>query len=86
MGLLKPKRRRRRKLRQHATRRCVVGGHLVGWCRGLCTPTDDGYGPCGRLAPHKLQGRTQRAIANYNERTPKDSQSESKTGEHLNDS
>lgn len=30
----------------------------------LCTPIDE-LGLCGRPAPHKLKGRTQRAIAVY---------------------
>jgi hypothetical protein len=63
MGLLKPKRRRRRALRSYTVLHCVAARNQVGWCRGLCTPID-GYGPCGRLAPHGLRGRTQTAIAN----------------------
>jgi hypothetical protein len=35
---------------------------------GLCTPVD-GHGNCGRLAPHQLVGRTQKAIARYNAST-----------------
>jgi hypothetical protein len=39
-------------------RRCRAGGrHQVGWCFGLCTPVN-GYGLCGRQAPHALHGRT----------------------------
>lgn len=63
MGLLKPK-KRRKLLRHYTTRRCVVAGHQVTWCRGLCTPVD-GQGPCGRPAPHALRGRTQLAIAGH---------------------
>jgi hypothetical protein len=60
-------RRRKRRLRAHNTIRCPLAGHQVGWCRGLCTPVDD-HGLCGRLAPHGLRGRTQQAIADYQER------------------
>jgi hypothetical protein len=31
------------------------------WCRGLCDPVR-GIGACGRMAPHQMTGRTQRAI------------------------
>ena len=71
MGLLKPKKRGRKPLRLHTTRKCLVAGHLVTWCRSLCTPVD-GRGLCGRPAPHGLKGRTQRAIAGYNERETAD--------------
>jgi hypothetical protein len=54
--------RRKKRLRTYNTIRCPLAGHQVGWCRGLCTPIDD-VGLCGRIAPHSLQGRTQRAIA-----------------------
>jgi hypothetical protein len=60
-------RRRKRRLRAYNTIRCPLAGHQAGWCRGLCTPVDD-HGLCGRLAPHSLRGRTQRAIADYQER------------------
>ena len=67
MGLLKPKRKKNRRVRAYITRRCPVAGHQVTWCRGLCRPID-GQGLCGRPAPHALTGRTQQAIARYNER------------------
>ena len=40
----------------------------MGACRGLCTPSPEGDGLCGRLAPHVLIGRTQAAIAEHEER------------------
>jgi hypothetical protein len=39
-------------------------GHQASWCRGLCRPLD-GHGICGRLAPHAMLDRTQRAILRY---------------------
>lgn len=60
-------RRRVRGLRTYTTVRCPLAGHQVGWCRGLCTPVGT-QGLCGRVAPHSLQGRTQRAISEYQER------------------
>jgi hypothetical protein len=69
MGLLKPKRSRRKPLREYTVLHCVAARNQVGWCRGLCTPVA-GLGPCGRVAPHGLLGRTQEAIVKYNERPP----------------
>jgi hypothetical protein len=71
MALLKKRRgslrRKKRRLRSYNTIRCPLAGHQVGWCRGLCTPVEE-QGLCGRIAPHGLQGRTQRAIASYQSR------------------
>jgi hypothetical protein len=64
--LLRPKEQRpalRGRLRRHTVVRCPLNGHQVGVCRGLCTPSPEGEGLCGRLAPHALIGRTQAAIA-----------------------
>jgi len=41
---------------------CPLDRNRATWCRGLCKPLH-GLGVCGRLAPHALRGRTQRAIA-----------------------
>jgi len=70
MGFLKPRKRRRKLLRPYTTMHCVAARNQVGWCRGLCTPVD-GHGPCGRVAPHALIGRTQKAIANNKRRHPR---------------
>jgi hypothetical protein len=48
---------------RHSSIVCSVSG-VVSICRGLCEPIE-GIGACGRLAPHALIGRTQRAIHNY---------------------
>jgi hypothetical protein len=78
MGLLKPRKRRGRPLRTHTTMHCVMARGQVGWCRGLCTPMD-GLGPCGRVAPHALLGRTQSAIARSKRRPPRPDDSPSST-------
>jgi len=67
MGLLKPKKTRKRKFRERGALRCPPAGHQVTWCRGLCEPRD-GQGLCGRVAPHALKGRTQLAIESCNRR------------------
>lgn len=36
----------------------------VPWCYRICKPIN-GKGTCGRVAPHVLKGRIQRAIAAY---------------------
>ncbi len=46
------------------TRRCRATKGLTKWCFALCEH-ENGYGACGRPAPHAIQGRTQRAIARY---------------------
>ncbi|MBW2527317.1 MAG: hypothetical protein JRI23_24255 [Deltaproteobacteria bacterium] len=61
-SLLGPKRRRR--LPPYTVLRCPMVGHQASWCRGLCRPLD-GHGICGRLAPHAMLDRTQRAILRY---------------------
>ena len=71
MALLNKRRtvlgRKQRGLRRYTVVRCPMAGHQVGWCRGLCEPVGE-RGLCGRVAPHSLQGRTQRAIADYQAR------------------
>jgi hypothetical protein len=65
MALLRPRSERRtRGLPLYTVATCPHNGHQVGWCRQLCAPVD-GRGTCGRPAPHGLQGRTQRAIAEW---------------------
>jgi hypothetical protein len=68
MALLKPRTPdgpRTITLRPYTVLRCPFNGHQVSWCRGLCTPIAE-HGACGRLAPHAMTDRTQRAIAAYN--------------------
>jgi hypothetical protein len=68
MSLLRPKsERRHRGLPPYRFIMCPFNGHQVSFCRGLCTPFE-GYGHCGRLAPHAMIGRTQAAIASYKAR------------------
>lgn len=66
MPLLRPRDERpdfatRRRI--HTVVRCPLNGHQAGACRGLCEPSPEGDGLCGRLAAHALIGRTQAAIA-----------------------
>ena len=62
-SLLGPKRNRR--LPAFTVLRCPMVGHQASWCRGLCRPLE-GRGICGRLAPHAMLDRTQRAILRHN--------------------
>jgi len=69
MPLLRPKSDRNRTgrgLPEYRTISCPSYGHRITWCRQMCTPTG-GKGDCGRLAPHAMVGKTQAAIAAYNE-------------------
>lgn len=69
MSLLRPKNRRGRpgrRLPEYLTLACPRYGHRITWCRQICTPIGN-KGDCGRLAPHAMVGKTQAAIAAYNE-------------------
>ncbi len=69
MSILQPKSDRdlsRRGLPEYRTLTCPRYGHRITWCRQICTPTGT-LGDCGRLAPHAMIGKTQAAIAAYNE-------------------
>jgi hypothetical protein len=70
MALLKPKADRPSfdtRRRVHTVVRCPLNGHQAGACRGLCEPSPEAIGLCGRLAAHALVGRTQAAIAKHEE-------------------
>lgn len=43
---------------------CPMTKNRSGWCFGMCVP-HDGEGACGRIAPHSLIGRTDRALIRY---------------------
>jgi hypothetical protein len=69
MPLLHPKQDRNpsgRRLPEFLTLACPRYGHRITWCRQICTPIGN-KGDCGRLAPHAMIGKTQAAIAAYNE-------------------
>lgn len=40
---------------------CPLTKNRSNWCHAHCTPINT-IGACGRVAPHALRGRTQRAI------------------------
>ena len=46
---------------------CPLTKNRSAWCYRLCAP-EDGFGVCGRIAPHGLRGRTDLAIENYLQR------------------
>lgn len=69
MPILHPKHERDRSrpgFPEYRTLACPRYGHRVTWCRQICTPIGT-LGDCGRLAPHAMVGKTQAAIAAYNE-------------------
>ena len=43
---------------------CPVTKNRSSWCFDICTPVE-GKGPCGRMAPQLIVGRTRRAIMNF---------------------
>lgn len=58
---------KKRKLPPYRILGCAVTRSRTQWCYGICKPRG-GLGACGRLFPHMLEGRTQRAIARHNAR------------------
>lgn len=60
-----PKRNRKRFRRAWG---CPLTKNRTPWCFRVCIPRD-GAGPCGRLAPHSLTGRTDDAIRRHLNRT-----------------
>jgi len=46
---------------------CPLTKNRSSWCHAWCDPMG-GIGACGRVAPHGMVGRTQRAIQRFNER------------------
>ncbi|MEW6364890.1 MAG: hypothetical protein AB1714_09650 [Acidobacteriota bacterium] len=47
---------------------CVKSRNRSQKCLSLCAP-QNGTGECGRIAPHALEGRTDKAIRNYARRS-----------------
>lgn len=47
---------------------CPMVRYRAAWCMSLCEPIR-GIGTCGRLAPHAMLGKTQKAILQYKNRT-----------------
>jgi hypothetical protein len=64
VALLRKNRARRTRLPEYTVIRCPFNGYQVSWCRQLCQPIG-GRGVCGRPATHGMRGRTQQAIARY---------------------
>jgi len=55
-------RNRRRNLPAYRTLGCPHSKDRTLWCHRVCKPRN-GIGTCGRLAPHAMKSRLQRAIA-----------------------
>ncbi len=58
--------RTKRGVREYYWVGCPLTKNRTAWCFRICDPDAEGKGQCGRLAPHGLKGRTQRAIADHN--------------------
>jgi len=52
------------KLQPYSYLGCPETVSRVPWCYRICKPIH-GRGTCGRMAPHMLKSRVQRAIAAY---------------------
>ncbi len=60
--------RTRKGVREYTHLGCPLTRNRTAWCYRLCVPDVDGKGECGRLAPHGLKSRTQRAIEEHNQK------------------
>ena len=67
---------------RYRTVRCRATRGLTKWCYGLCQPVN-GYGFCGRPAPHAQKGRTQRAIARFLEAKAADERENDEPGRNI---
>ena len=57
---------KRKGLSRYMRHGCPMTKSNTKWCYGMCKPVN-GRGYCGRIAPHGLEGRTQRAIRLHKE-------------------
>lgn len=60
-------RRKRTRVPDYTFLGCPLTKSRTAWCHGVCAPVR-GIGPCGRVAPHALVGRTQEAILRHRHR------------------
>jgi uncharacterized protein (TIGR00369 family) len=67
-GQVKTTLRTKRGLREYSYLGCPLTRNRSPWCFRLCVPEESGEGFCGRLAPHGMQSRIQRGIAERNQR------------------
>ena len=44
---------------------CPLTKNRSPWCFRLCNPDTDGYGYCGRVAPHGFKSRIQQGIEDF---------------------
>jgi hypothetical protein len=58
--------RTRKGIREYTYLGCPLTKSRTAWCFRLCVPDANGKGQCGRVAPHSLLGRTQKAIEAHN--------------------
>lgn len=66
MSTLLNSNRPQKRLPSHRTLGCPMVRGKATWCRRLCSP-HKGLGVCGRLAPHAMKDRRQKAIARQKE-------------------
>jgi len=64
MSMRRVVRRTRTRVPEYTCLGCPLTKSRTSWCHGVCVPVD-GIGVCGRVAPHALLGRTQKAILRH---------------------
>jgi hypothetical protein len=55
------------KLKEYSYLGCPLTRNRSPWCFRLCEPDKQNFGHCGRIAPHSLKSKIQRAIEKYDE-------------------
>ncbi len=66
--------RKREGLSRYIRLGCPLTKSNSKWCYGMCKPVK-GLGFCGRVAPHAIEGRTQKAIRLHKESKKADEKS-----------
>jgi hypothetical protein len=56
---------RKRSLPNYTYLGCSMTKNRSPWCFRLCQPNSNGFGKCGRPAPHFYQGRIQLGIIEF---------------------
>jgi len=52
-------------LQAHTYLGCPMTKNRSPWCFRMCRPNSNGYGFCGRLAPHGFKSRIQQGIEDF---------------------
>jgi len=63
---IKKKAKTKKGLLEYTYLGCPITRNKTAWCYRICKTDDDGYGFCGRVAPHSLKSTIQDSIEKHN--------------------